>query len=92
MSSEVIIDVKALENVSQAIKNYITKYRETIGNAKNQILSNGVEWDDEDFAKTAAAMQKLYKDFDEIELAANNLLQRIESRITQIHQLHNMKI
>ncbi len=92
MSSEVIVDIKALENVAQAIKKYITKYREAIGNAQSQIASNGVEWEDEDFAKIVAAMQTLYNDIDEIELAANSLLQRIESRITQIQQLHNMKI
>lgn len=90
--SEVIVNEHALADVARIIKLYVVKYRETIENAIKNINKYNSEWSDEDFISLVATMNSFLLDVAEMENITNQLVERINTKINQVHSLHNMKI
>lgn len=90
--SEVIINEQALADVASSIRSYVASYREAIEMAIRSIKSNSSDWSDEDFSSLVSAISSFLQDIEGIENAANQLIERINNKISAIHILHNIKI
>ena len=90
--SEVIVNEQALASVSASIRTYVAEFRETIETAVRNLKTNASDWDDEDFNSLVSAINSFLTDVEGMENATNQLAQRIDTKISQIHTLHSMKI
>lgn len=91
-ASEVIANEQALAAVLDGIKTYVSTYREIISTGVRGIKANSGDWSDEDFNSIVSAINSFLTDIDSMEDATNQLVTRIENKISAIHRLHNMKI
>lgn len=91
-AEEVIINEQALMDVSDGIKSYLTSLKDAIGTALRSIRATNVEWEDEDFNLLVSAVGSFLQDVENIENATDQLVERIDNKISAIHVLHSMKI
>lgn len=91
-SSEVIINEQALTDVASSLRNYVASYREAIESAIRSIKANSCDWGDEDFSSLVSAISSFLQDVEGIENETNQLVERINNKISAIHVLHSMKI
>lgn len=91
-ADEVIISEQALATVANSIKTYVSTIREAIMTTVRSIKANGSEWSDEDFNSLVSAINSFLTDIDGVDGATNQLVERINNKISAIHGLHNMKI
>lgn len=91
-ASEVIVNEQALEDVASSIRNFVTAYREVIESAVRSIKANSSDWSDDDFNLLVSAVSSFLQDVEGIENATNQLVERINNKISAIHILHSMKI
>lgn len=90
--SEVIVDEQALASISDGLKTYITEYKAMLEDAIRKLKTNSGDWNDEDFNSLLSAINSFMADVDKVENGTNQLITRINEKITAIHELHNMKI
>ena len=90
--TEVIISEQALTALASSIKAYVPEMREAIMTAEKSIKNNGSEWADDDFNLLVSAINSFLTDIDNMDSAKNQLVERINNKISAIHVLHSMKI
>lgn len=91
-ASEVIANEQALAVVSDGIRTYVSTYREIISTGVRGIRANSGDWSDEDFNSIVSAINSFLTDIDSVGNTTNQLVTRIDNKISAIHKLHNMKI
>lgn len=91
-ANEVVISEPALATVANSIKTYVATIRESIMTTLRSLKANGSEWSDEDFNSLVSAINSFLTDIDSMDGATNQLVERINNKISAIHILHNMKI
>lgn len=91
-AEEVIINEQALADVACSLTTYVSSTRETIEAAVRSIRANSSEWADEDFDSLVSAISSFLKDVEGVENTTNQLVERINNKISAIHVLHSMKI
>lgn len=91
-AEEVIINEQALANIASGIRTYVSSLKEAIESSVRSIRTNSSDWADEDFDSLVSAVSSFMQDVKGIEKATNQLVERINNKISAIHVLHNMKI
>lgn len=91
-AEEVIINEQALADVASGIRTYVSSLKEAIESAVRSIRANSSDWADEDFDSLVSAVSSFMQDVEGIENATNQLVERINNKISAIHVLYNMKI
>lgn len=91
-SSEVIINEQALADVASSIRTYVSSLKEAIESAVRSIRANSSDWADEDFNSLVSVVSSFLQDVEGIENETNQLVERINNKISAIHVLHSMKI
>lgn len=90
--SEVIIDEQSLMAVAKAINRYSKEYKEALESALRRLKQNSDDWNDEDFNSLVSAIGSFMVDVEMIENGTNQLMERIQNKISAIHELHSMNI
>lgn len=89
---QVIINQTALREISASLKKFGSEYYDALERARVELLSNNIEWDDEDSSQLVSAIMALMEGAKSARSAAENLCKRIDSKLEAVDALHRMKI
>lgn len=91
-NDQVIINQAALAEIAQNLKSFGMQYYDALEKARQDLLFNGISWNDGDASQLISAVKVLTEGAKTARSAADQLCERIESKIEAVEALHRMKI